>query len=102
LNNQTWNNGGFQVYVLGDGNGTDNSLNGQGDYNWRNPAMFGWNQSLFLSTRAESANFAGGTVNGQVMLLTVAVPEPSTLVLVAIGVAAAVVSRRRGSRRLSR
>ncbi len=78
LNNQIWDNGGFQVYVLGDGLGTDNSYNGQGYYNWRNPAMFGWNQSLFLSTTAETANFVGGSVDGRVMTLVVGVPEPST------------------------
>jgi autotransporter-associated beta strand protein len=81
LNNATWDNAGFQVYVLGDGDGTDNALNGQGYYNWRNPAMFGWTQSLFMSTTARTANFGSGNVNGQVMLLTVAVPEPSTLAL---------------------
>jgi hypothetical protein len=43
-----------------------------------------------------------GGVNGQVMLLTIAVPEPSTLVLVAVGVLTAAVSRRRGWRRPSR
>jgi hypothetical protein len=87
LNNETWDNGGFEVYLLGDGNGTDNRLNGQGYYNWRNPAMFGWDQSLFLSTTPQTANFSGGTVNGQVMLLTVAVPEPSTIALLGLGVA---------------
>lgn len=85
LNNQTWNNAGFQVYVLGNGLGTDNTLNGQGYYNWRNPAMFGWTQSLFLSTTAETANFGSGSINGQVMTLTVAVPEPSSIALAALG-----------------
>ena len=80
LNNETRNNAGFQVYVLGDGLGTDNSYNGQGYYNWRNPAMFGWDQSLFMSTTARTANFGSGDVNGQVMLLTIAVPEPGTMV----------------------
>jgi hypothetical protein len=88
LNNQPWNNAGFQVYVLGDGFGTDNSLNGQGYYNWRNPAMFGWEQSLFLSTVPRTADFGGdNVVAGQVMLLTVAVPEPSTYVMALAGVA---------------
>ena len=87
LNNVNANNGGFQVYVLGDGNGTDNSLNGQGYYNWRNPSMFEWTQSLFLSTTPQTANFAGGTVNGQVMTLTVAVPEPSVVALASVGLA---------------
>ena len=82
----TWNNAGFTVYVLGDGSGTDNFLNDQGNFNWRNPAMFGWDQSLFLSTVPQTANFGSGNVNGQVMLLTVAVPEPSTY---ALGLAAA-------------
>ena len=85
LNNQTWDNAGFQVYVLGDGNGTDNRLNGVGYYNWRNPAMFGWNQSLFLSTTAETADFGSGPINGQVMTLTVAVPEPSSIALAGVG-----------------
>jgi autotransporter-associated beta strand protein len=87
LNNQTANNAGFQVYVLGDGNGTDNSLNGVGYYNWRNPAMFGWTQSLFLSTAAETAAFASGSEAGQVMVLTVAVPEPSTYAMALAGLA---------------
>ena len=82
LNNETWNNAGFQVYVLGDGKGTDNSLNGVGYYNWRNPSMFGWTQSLFMSTTARTADFgSSGTEEGQVMLLTVAVPEPSAYAL---------------------
>jgi fibronectin-binding autotransporter adhesin len=89
LNNETWNNAGFQVYVKGNGNGTDTVYNGQGYYNWRNPAMFGWTQSLFMSTTARTANFgSSGTEAGQVMLLTVAVPEPSTY---ALGLCSAVV-----------
>jgi len=98
LNNETWNNAGFQVYVLGDGFGTDNALNGQGYYNWRNPAMFGWDQSLFLSTVPQTADFGSGDVNGQVMLLTVAVPEPSTLALGAAGLVSAAWLRHRRRR----
>jgi hypothetical protein len=101
LNNQTWNNAGFQVYVLDNGGGTDNFLNGVGYYNWRNPAMFGWDQSLFLSTTPRTANFGSGGVNGQVMLLTVAVPEPTTLALLGVagfGVAAAAAKRNRRAR----
>lgn len=96
LYNATWDNGGFKVYVLGDGLGTDNFINGQGYYNWRNPAMFGWDQSLFLSTVPQTANFSTGTVNGQVMMLSIAVPEPSTFVLLSVaGVAYACWRRRR-------
>ena len=84
LNNDRSDNAGFQVYVFGDGNGTDNSLNGVGYYNWRNPEMFGWTQSLFMSTVPRTANFGSSTANGQVMVLTVAVPEPSTLALVGV------------------
>jgi len=87
LNNQTWNNAGFQVYVLGNGLGTDNFLDGVGYYNWRNPAMFGWEQSLFLSTVPRTADFGGGNVEGQAMLLTIAVPEPSTWALALAGLA---------------
>jgi hypothetical protein len=98
LNNETWDNAGFEVYVLGDGLGTDNRINGQGYYNWRNPTMFGWTQSLFMSTVAETANFSGGNVNGRVMLLTVAVPEPSTLFMLGgAGLALAFWKRRRRS-----
>ena len=87
LNNQTSDNAGFQVYVLGDGDGTDNSLNGVGYYNWRNASMFGWNQSLFMSTVPRTADFGSGNVDGQVMLLTVAVPEPSTYAMALAGIA---------------
>ena len=100
LNNQTWNNAGFQIYVLGDGNGTDNRLNGQGYYNWRNPAMFGWDQSVFMSTVPRTANFGGGGgVTGQVMLLTFAVPEPSTIALGLSGVGLALAATRLRRRR---
>jgi len=99
LYNLASNNGGFTVYVLGDGQGTDNYLNGVGYYNWRNSAMFGWDQSLFLSTTPETANFGSGNVSGQVMLLTVAVPEPSTVVL--LGMAGLGVSWRTFRRRNS-
>jgi fibronectin-binding autotransporter adhesin len=87
LNNQPWTNAGFQVYVRGDGSGTDNVLDGVGYYNWRNPAMFGWDQSLFLSTVPRTANFGGGSVEGQAMLLTIAVPEPSAWALALAGLA---------------
>ena len=99
LNNQAGNNAGFQVYVLGDGNGTDNSYNGQGYYNWRNPDMFGWDQSLFMSTTPRTANFGSGNVNGQVMLLTVAVPEPSTVALGAVAGLGGLAALRRRRRR---
>jgi hypothetical protein len=97
LNNEIWDNAGFEVYVLGDGLGTDNIINGQGYYAWR--TLFGWTQSLFLSTTPETANFASGTVNGQVMTLTIAVPEPSTVLLLAFaGVGYAYRRRRQRSR----
>ncbi|MFM7109419.1 MAG: PEP-CTERM sorting domain-containing protein [Planctomycetaceae bacterium] len=86
INNAIQDNAGFAVYVKGDGQGTDNSYNGQGYYNWRNPAMFGWTQSLFASTSVETANFAGGTETGRVLTLAVAVPEPSTYILAGIGI----------------
>ena len=102
LNNQTWNNAGFQIYVLGDGKSTDNRLNGQGYYNWRNPAMFGWDQSVFMSTVPRTANFGGaGDVTGQVMLLTVAVPEPSSVALPAVGAGVALAAARLRRRRIT-
>jgi hypothetical protein len=76
LDNRAYDNGGFTVYVLGDGDGTDIRLNGQGYYNWR--TLFGWDQSLFLSTTPQTANFGSGNVNGRIMTLVVGVPEPST------------------------
>jgi autotransporter-associated beta strand protein len=100
LNNKPWDNAGFTVYVLGDGNGTDNRLNGQGYYNWRNPDMFGWTQSLFASTEVVTANFAGGSETGRVLTLVVGVPEPSTYALGLAG--AGFIGLARWSRRRSR
>jgi hypothetical protein len=77
--------GRYQAFVLGDGNGTDAYVNGQSYYNWR--TLFGWDQSIFLGTTAETANFGSGNVNGQVMTLTVAVPEPGTAGLALAGIA---------------
>jgi hypothetical protein len=105
LNNQTWDNGGFEVYVLGDGQGTDNVINGQGYYNWRNPAMFGWDQSLFLTTTPQTADFGSGNVNGRIMTLVVGVPEPSTYAMGVCGVGFLGLvqwSRRRRSNRAGR
>ncbi|MFM9057570.1 MAG: PEP-CTERM sorting domain-containing protein, partial [Planctomycetaceae bacterium] len=102
INNATWDNAGFTVYVLGDGNGSNSFLNGQGYYNWRNPAMFGWTQSLFASTQLVTANFAGGSETGRVLQLVVGVPEPSTYVLAGIGGAiAGLMSLRRRAKRVA-
>lgn len=87
INNATSDNAGFAVYVLGDGNGTDNYYNGQSYYNWRNPAMFGWTQSLFASTEVATGAFAGGSSTGRVLTLAVAVPEPATCVMALAGLA---------------
>ncbi len=96
INSYPWDNGGFSVYVKGDGNGTDNRYNGQGYYNWRNPAMFGWTQSLFATTEIATGNFSGGSPEtGRVLTLTVAVPEPSTIVMLGIAGVGYVWHRRR-------
>jgi hypothetical protein len=44
-----------------------------------------FNGSSTYVTTAETANFGSGPINGQVMTLTVAVPEPSSIALAGVG-----------------
>ena len=81
----------LNYYVLGDGNGTDSTLGGQGYYsfaNWKTASGADPALALSLSTIARTATFASGTVNGQAMVVS-AVPEPGTLGLAAAAVMAA-------------
>jgi len=81
--------GRYAFYFLGDGNGTAATINGQGYYGLRDIDP-NWTRTLALGTEAVTANFSSGSELGQVMTFTVAVPEPSTMVLLGmagIGVA---------------
>ena len=89
----------LNYYVLGDGSGTDATLNGQSYYsfsNWKTASGADPAMEMGLSTIAQTAAFAGGSVSGQSSILT-AVPEPSTVVLglAAAGLAATGIVRRR-------
>jgi fibronectin-binding autotransporter adhesin len=89
----------LNYYVLGDGNGSDGTLDGQGYYtfaNWKASFSSEPDLALALSTIASTANFATGSVSGQAMVVS-AVPEPSTigLVVAAAGLASASLLRRR-------
>jgi len=84
----------LNYYVLGDGNGSDGTLDGQGYYtfaNWKASFSSDPDLALALSTIASTANFATGSVSGQAMVVS-AVPEPSTigLVVAAAGLASGV------------
>jgi len=78
------------VYVLGDGSGTDATLDGVGYYALGN---FAPGLSLDVSTVAQSADFGDGTINGGIMQLT-AVPEPQIWCLLMGGVVALLAKRK--------
>jgi autotransporter-associated beta strand protein len=88
-------NATFNIWVLGNGAGTNKTFNGQGYYSLAtyDPAF-----TVARTTVADTATFADGTVNGGVMQLTI-VPEPGMLALggsgLAVAVAAAAARRRR-------
>lgn len=85
--------GDFRFYVLGDGMGTDATLDGFGYYllSSFNPAL-----GIEVSTVAQAADFGTGIVNGHVMELTV-VPEPGTIGLALCGGLALLLFRRKGT-----
>ena len=81
----------LNYYVLGDGQGTDATLDGQGFYtfaNWKTVSGADPALALSLSTIARTATFATGSVSGQAMVVS-AVPEPGTLGLAALAALAA-------------
>ena len=78
------------VYVLGDGNGTDATLDGFGYYSLAN---FDGSLAFTVSTITESADFGSGTINGSVLQLT-AVPEPRTWLLIVATLGAFIAMRR--------
>ena len=80
----------YAYWVTGNGSGTDTTFNGQGYYSL---SSFDSSLSVLLSTVAETADFGGGPVSGQVTQFVV-VPEPGTLVLGGM-VAAALAARGR-------
>lgn len=75
-----------QAWVLGNGQGTDITLNSQGYYSLANynALVGGPPLAMSLSTAAVAADFGAGPVNGYVTQFT-AVPEPGTCLLAAIG-----------------
>lgn len=92
-------NATLNYYVLGNGSGTDATLDGQGYYtfaNWKSSFSSETDLALALGTIARTASFTGGNVSGQAMVIS-AVPEPSTIGLVAAaaGLASAGLLRRR-------
>lgn len=77
------------AWVLGDGLGTDTTLNGQGYYSLAsyNTLVGGTALSVTYASTPTSADFGAGPVGGFVGRVT-AVPEPQAFVLAAVGIAA--------------
>lgn len=75
----------IQAWVLGNGQGTDTTLNGQGYYSLAsyNALVGGTPLAMQLSSAAVAADFGAGPVNGFVTQFT-AVPEPGTGLLAAL------------------
>ena len=94
----------LNYYVLGDGNGTDATLASQGYYSfatWKSSFSSEPDLALALGTIARTAAFAGGSVNGQAMVVS-AVPEPGSMMLLGLaGVGLASVALRRRNRAVS-
>jgi fibronectin-binding autotransporter adhesin len=85
----------YRYWVLGAGGGTDRTFNGQGYFSLAN---FDSTVMITMSTVADSANFGGGLVSGSVTQFVV-VPEPTTVALAGIGLAAAGLAAARRRRR---
>ena len=83
--------GDFRFYVLGDGLGTDATLDGFGYYLLSN---FDPTLAIEVSSVAQAADFGSGIINGSVMELTV-VPEPGTIGLALCGGLALLLFRRK-------
>ena len=86
----------INYFVLGDGQGSNATLDGQGYYSfasWKTATSADPALALSLGTIARTATFSGGPVNGQAMVIS-AVPEPSTIGLAAAaGLAIAALGR---------
>ncbi|MDY0164987.1 MAG: autotransporter-associated beta strand repeat-containing protein [Thermoguttaceae bacterium] len=84
-------NASLAYWVTGDGLGTDRTFNDQGYYSLENYASW---FSVDVSTVAEAADFGAGLVYGRVAQFAV-VPEPGTVLLLALGVLGLLARRRR-------
>lgn len=91
----------INYFVLGDGQGFNATLDGQGYYSfasWKTATGADPALALSLGTVAQTANFASGVVNGQAMVIS-AVPEPSALGLAATAAGLAMAGLARSRRR---
>lgn len=88
-------NATYAYYVRGDGLGTDVIYNGQGYYTLDMDFWAAFERVDVSTVSVAAANFATGTVNNGQVMQFVAVPEPTALMLAAIGAAIAIARRRR-------
>jgi autotransporter-associated beta strand protein len=82
----------YVYYVLGDGNGTAITYNGQGYYlidTWGPANIYDYRGVTRTTVQVASANFASGTVTDGWSTLFIVVPEPDTLLLGGCGIATA-------------
>jgi hypothetical protein len=84
----------YAFYVFGDGSGTATSYGGKSYYslNQFNPQLTG--AAMNVAT-VPTADFAGGTITDGQVTQFVIIPEPTSLALAALGIAAAAWLRRR-------
>jgi hypothetical protein len=84
----------YQFFVLGSGSGTATSYNGKSYYTLAeyNPSLTGATVSVVTVPTADYAS--GNVTNGQVTQFVI-IPEPSSLALAALGIAAAAWAARR-------
>ncbi len=81
----------FAYYITGDGGGT-HDLNGQLYYTL---AEYSTCMGFDVATVYQEANFGGGVVNGHVMQLTATIPEPTSCLLLLLGLVGLLFVRRR-------